>query len=447
MSSCDPTPDVFVLAPSGGSWTAPVSARSSMITPASVLNSRQKLDFWTGMGFFRDPWITAPASTTARDGLGPLFNADSCISCHGGGGRGKSVLSVPNSPSTILRVGVRDSEGQINPHPIFGDQLQSRATYGKTAASARVRGLGYFPGEAQIRTAVQHRTVVFDNNDEIQLTYPVFSVGGADESLLISSRIAPPLFGLGLLEAIVEDDLAKLEDASDANDDGISGRLRRFDDGSIGRFGWKASHPSVASQTAAAFQQDIGISNPLLSLQNCSPKQSQCQRQSHGNDAKEGVEIPKLLFDKVVFFTAHIAPPSSGKTPLLQQGQRLFTSAQCASCHQPSHTVAIVNEAGVNNDETIWPYTDLLLHDMGPALADTLPENGVAASEWRTPPLWGLGKNLDFNRHVGLLHDGRARTIDEAIVWHGGEASASRDFYLTLSAEERAAMTAFIRAL
>jgi len=437
------------LAPPGGSWTARPSVRPTLIAPSSVLDSRQKLDFWTGLGFFRDPWVTAPASTTARDGLGPLFNAQSCIACHASGGRGKSLLENPDSVSTILKLGQRIDDA-IAAHPQLGRQLQTRAIYPHAVAE---RSLGaYFPGEGSLGVYADPAEITFGDGTTLTLLEPNYDVAADDSSnLLTSVRIAPALVGLGLLEAIPVEALAALEDPTDADGDGVSGRIHwrgNGDSRAAGRFGWKALHPTVAEQTSAAFAEDIGISNPLYPMQNCTDRQVACKAQQNGNDPDAGVEIVQPIFDRVVFFATHIAPPpAADMTPQIAQGRRLFDRAGCADCHTPSHTIDVVNAEGGQQAEAIWPYTDLLVHDIGDGLADSLPEGDVSGREWRTPPLWGLGRSLAINDETGLLHDGRARSVAEAVAWHGGEGVSSRDIFLEFDADERAALTAFVLAL
>lgn len=436
----------------GGSWTAPSAARPSLIVPASTLNSRQKLDFWTGFGFFRDPWVVAPASTTARDGLGPLFNAQSCIACHAGGGRGRSLINNPESVSTILRLGVVSGEGEVTPHPKFGSQLQTRATFPINDGSSRRKNGAYYPGEAQIRHTIEKKDVQFKDGTILSLQKLRFELTtlGSDPKLptMISARIAPSLIGLALLETIPVQSLRALEDPDDQDRNGISGRIHWTKGAVAGRFGWKAGQSSVVGQTATAFAQDLGISNPVVENENCTDLQQRCLAQRDGADPTEGVEITAALFDLVVFFTAHIAPPPAAPSgPEIDDGRGAFTRVGCGNCHTPSHEVLMTGESGAEQVESIWPYTDLLLHDMGRDLADALPEGDAGGSEWRTPPLWGLGRSLKISNETGLLHDGRAQNVAEAIAWHDGEGRQSRDLFLNLKEEERTSLVAFVLAL
>ena len=410
----------------GASWTRTRQPPNSLIAPAQHLNADAQLAFYSGFSFFRSPWVAAPASTTARDGLGPLFNSHSCEGCHRNGGRGKSLLDDPHSLATVVRISVRDgNDGHPKPHPRYGHQLQTQATYAE-GAEAKI-AMQSIPVETSLRKPLLR---VETRQAERQTDW------------LLSARVAPPLIGLGLLESIPADRLLAYADAEDRDGDGISGRPHWRPSASgprLGRFGWKALHASVAAQTGAAFRDDIGITNPLFPSSVCGALQADCQRQPDGNDAEEGVEIPAKLFDLVVHFVAHIPPPKAGPlTDAVRQGRRTFERIGCGGCHVPSHDT----EAG-----RIWPYTDLLLHDLGEELADHRPEGDATGREWRTPPLWGMGTMAKVAGHRTLLHDGRARNADEAIRWHGGEAAEAQRRYRLLTAERRKDLLAFLNAI
>ena len=383
-----------------------------------------RLAFHTGFSFFRSPWVAAPASTTARDGLGPLFNAHACAACHPNGGRGVSVLDDPDAPGAVVRVSVVDSDGVPRPHPRYGGELQTRATFAGGAEAAVYASATILPENL--------RAARFD----------VRLAGGEQDvppsALRYSIRVAPPLLGLGLLEAISEASLLAGADAEDADGDSISGRPHRLPSGRLGRFGWKALRATVAEQTAAAFSEDIGITSTRFPHSTCTPRQTECRRQPHGADAPENVEIPTRLFDYVAHFVAHIPPPAAGRlTARVRRGRRTFATIGCAQCHTPSHRTP----AGI-----IWPYTDLLLHDMGEGLADDRPEGAANGREWRTAPLWGIGARVGGAGRT-LLHDGRARDVDEAIRWHGGEAAHARRAYQRLSEAQRRELLAFLNAI
>lgn len=428
------TGDEARLPDPGGTWTRPRQPGPTYIAPAWHLDTDQQLAFYTGLSFFRSPWVAAPSSTTARDGLGPLFNSHSCEGCHRNGGRGRSLLDDPHSLATVVRISLAGEDGKLAPHPRYGSQLQVKSTYRQggeaslamTAASRP--GSGIPPDERSLRNPRLYITPYHEEEDPDQW--------------LSSPRVAPALLGMGLLEAIPEAHLLAAADPDDANGDGISGRPHWRMVGSVralGRFGWKALHPSVAAQTGAALRDDIGITNPEFSESGCTVRQPECRAAPDGNDPDEGVEIPRHLFDYLVHFVAHLPPPKGGKlTDRVRRGRAAFASAGCADCHTPHFDTAYGR---------IWPYSDLLLHDMGAGLADHRPEGDANGFEWRTPPLWGIGTAKKVSGHTTLLHDGRARNVREAILWHGGEAAHARAAFRHLGAEAQADLTAFVNAL
>lgn len=417
----------------GGDWTRPRQPGPTYIAPAWHLDPQAQLDFYTGMSFFRSPWVAAPASTTARDGLGPLFNSHSCEGCHKNGGRGRSLLDDPHSLATVVRIGVLTEEGKLGPHPRYGYQLQVRATFRREGEAVLameeipVEGPGAAPDDPVLRTS----RLLIDPRDEEE----------DPGDWRVSARVAPALLGMGLLEAIAEADLLAGADPEDENRDGVSGRPHWRGEGAsrvIGRFGWKALHPTVSAQTGAAFRDDIGITNPEFPQSPCMPLQGACLAAPDG--ATEGeVEIPQLLFDYVVHFVSHMPPPRAGKLgDRVRRGREYFADAGCGACHRAHFDT---------HHGRIWPYTDLLLHDMGEGLADHRPEGDAKGREWRTAPLWGIGTARKVSGHTTLLHDGRARDVREAILWHDGEAASSRRAFQELTPEGRVDLLAFVNAL
>ena len=414
----------------GGTWTRPRQPGATYIAPAWHLDADAKLDFYTGMSFFRLPWVRAPSSTTARDGLGPLFNAHSCESCHKNGGRGKSLLDDADSAAVVARISV-DQNGNLEPHPRYGGQLQRKSTFRQggmgegTLLMDTVDVAG--PGKATLRSP------------RIRIT-----LHGDDEPTAhwrVSARVAPALLGLGLLEAIPQADVLATADIDDADGDGVSGRPHWRGAGearALGRFGWKALHATVASQTGAAFRDDIGITNPEFPTEACTEHQTTCALLPTGAGPND-VEIPARLFRYVVHFVSNMPPPRAGQLDeRVQRGRSLFAGAGCANCHRPHFDTP---------HGRIWPYTDLLLHDMGPGLADHRPEGDASGSEWRTPPLWGTGTQKKVSGHTTLLHDGRARNVREAILWHDGEGARARSRFLAATAAEQQDLIAFVLAI
>jgi CxxC motif-containing protein (DUF1111 family) len=267
---------------------------------------------------------------------------------------------------------------------------------------------------------------------------------------LFSARIAPPVIGLGLLEAIPEADLLAHADPEDADGDGISGRAnrvwdRRNDTTAMGRFGWKAGQPSLRQQNAEAFANDMGLTSHLVPTDSCSPAQHDCLAMPNGGDA----EVSDSILDNVTFYTRNLAVPARRNVDDKQvlAGKSLFFQANCQGCHVAVFTTGAEAAEPELANQTIRPYTDLLLHDMGPGLADGRPEFLANGQEWRTPPLWGIGLTEAVNGHTQFLHDGRARNLMEAILWHEGEAAQSRDAVLAFDASQRAALLAFLNSL
>ena len=278
--------------------------------------------------------------------------------------------------------------------------------------------------------------------------------GPLDPTLRVSPRLAPSLPGAGLLEAIPEAALLARADPDDRDGDGISGRpnlVRDVRSGAtvMGRFGWKALQPTVRQQVASALRNDIGITSDLYAEQPCSQAQEACLRAPSGGDLPSGNEISAFLLDALVRFTATlaVATRAHASQPRVREGRDVFDRIGCAGCHTPSFvtdTASAVREAG---GQRVWPYSDLLLHDMGRDLGDDVPEAAASGSEWRTAPLWGLGSAARDATRTSLLHDGRARSVTEAILWHGGEARRSRDAFVALPRAQREALAAFLESL
>jgi CxxC motif-containing protein (DUF1111 family) len=277
------------------------------------------------------------------------------------------------------------------------------------------------------------------------------------EDTMTSLRIANPMIGLGLLEAIHPADILAKADPDDADGDGISGRpslVRHPETGEImlGRFGWKATSPTVRIQSAEAFAGDIGISTPVVTdaFGECSIRQQECRTMPTGVQKQLGaVEAPDPVLDLVAFYSRNLAVPARRDVddPQVLHGKRLFYEAGCAACHTPKFVTSREASDEPLAFQLIWPYTDMLLHDMGEGLADGRPVGTASGREWRTAPLWGIGLTDTVNGHMQLLHDGRARGVLEAILWHGGEAKAARDRVVRMSPAEREALVRFVESL
>lgn len=422
-----------------------------------------EMNFRIGNSVFRRLWVSSPSSTKASDGLGPLYNARGCQNCHLKDGRGRPpaanwpddtavsfLLKLAIPPETDEQKALlRERKANFIGDPVYGKQLQNVAIQGHAA-------------EGQPHITYSDIKVELAGGEAVTLRRPKYSVtnlgyGPMHPEVRLSPRVAPQMIGVGLIEAIPEADIRAGADPDDANGDGISGRVNEVwslteSRVTLGRFGWKAGVASVRDQTGIAAAHDIGLSNPLVAAPSgdCTSAQQVCLDAPHGNsDHTGGVELGGELFDLVVFYSENLAVPArrDPKDATVLKGKGLFHQVGCAACHRPSFKTGEHAEQPHLANQTIWPYSDFLIHDMGEGLADGWPEGDASGREWRTAPLWGIGLTETVVGHTLLLHDGRARNVEEAILWHGGEAQAARDGYAALSPEERAALLKFVNSL
>jgi CxxC motif-containing protein (DUF1111 family) len=359
-----------------------------------------------------------------------LLNAQACSSCHLLDGRGDA--DGPE-PGLLFRLHAAD--------PAYGGQIQDRSILG-------------VPPEAAVRTIYTEETGTYADGSAYRLRRPVHELedlayGEVSVDTDIAPRLAPPVFGAGLLEAIPEADLLDVADPEDEDEDGVSGRPNRVENLAtgevvVGRFGWKANVATVEDQVASAFIADIGITSPMFPDENCTEVQVECAGALSGGSP----EISQEIFDQVVFYNRTLAVPARRdlEDPDVEAGARLFEQTGCVSCHQPRHETGVTDIEALSG-QVIYPFTDLLLHDMGPDLDDGRPDGEASGAEWRTPPLWGIGLTETVNGHLNFLHDGRARSLEEAILWHGGEAEGARNAFMALSAEQRSQLMAFLGSL
>ncbi|WP_374608627.1 di-heme oxidoreductase family protein [Diaphorobacter nitroreducens] len=453
-ASGQPSPDDVRT---GGDTTVFATGKNAFSFPAANLSDEERTRFVIGNSFFKRNWVEAPASTTARDGLGPHFIARSCGGCHAMDGRGEppqihNRLNTTQPVHLLMRLsvpGTPDPRVGVVPEPTYGDQFNNAAITGVRPE-----------GEVVIRETPVHGK--FADGTRYTLRRPGYSFrklgyGPLHPQVMVSPRIAPQMIGLGLLEAIPESEILANAKAQAAQPGPIKGMPNRVFDGisgkvMIGRFGWKANAPTIGHQTAGAFLGDIGITSPVFKVEVCTAVQKDCLAAPRGNQGT-APEIDDKTLKQVTFYSATIAPPArrNARDAQVMAGQKLFARAQCATCHRPSYVTGdgpfprLTSKA--LSGQTIHPYTDLLLHDMGEGLADGRPDFLASGHQWRTPPLWGIGLIRDVNGHQRLLHDGRANGVLEAVLWHGGEAQASRDAVLRFSAAERAALVKFVESL
>lgn len=435
----------------GGDTTVFATGRNAFSFPLATLDDAERARFAVGNSFFRRNWVEAPASTTARDGLGPHFIARSCGGCHVQDGRGAPPARGEAPVALLLRLSVPGvgAHGGVVPEPTYGDQLNNNAIQG-------VRP------EGRVRVTTRALRGRFADGTPYVLQQPIYRIdrlayGQLARGTLVSPRIAPQLAGVGLLEAIPEAEILANAAAQAAAPGPVKGRVNHVRDDflqaqRIGRFGWKANVATLAHQTAGAFAGDIGITSEQHPQEACMPAQRDCLAAPHGG--RDGApEIDARTLGDVVFYQATLAPAArrGADDAETKRGQALFEQAQCSACHRPSYVTGASPLPALASErlagQRIWPYTDLLLHDMGEALADGRPDFEANGRQWKTPPLWGIGLIHDVNGHRRLLHDGRADGVLEAVLWHGGEAEASKQVVLQMKKAERDALVRFVESL
>lgn len=449
VSAADETNTVASLPPLavgdrlGGDAGRPAFGQTAFALPAPNLDARQLRDFAFGNRLFNTNWVIAGSSTTSFDGLGPLFNRVSCSACHVRDGRGRPPEPGEPMESMLVRISVpgHDPHGGPLHHEVYGDQIQDRAIPGHKP-------------EARVMLTWEEAGGTYADGEEYSLRRPLISFGDPaygpiGKKLLTSPRVAQGMVGLGLLEAVPDAALIGMADPDDADGDGISGRVNRVWDGArqasaVGRFGWKANQPSIRQQVAGAAAGDIGITTTVAPANACTNRQKACLEAPSGGTP----EMSDEFLTKLVLYSRTLAVPNRRGVDddQIQRGGALFAASGCTLCHRPTLQTGAHELAPVAN-QTIHPFTDLLLHDMGEGLADGRPDFEASGTEWRTSPLWGLGLIPDVNGHELLLHDGRARGPAEAILWHGGEAEQAREAFRRMSREDREALIAFLRSL
>lgn len=428
---------------SGGQTTVASTSRDAFAKPAANLPTRQLRDFTFGNKMFNTNWVTAPASVTTLDGLGPTFNRVSCSSCHFKDGRGRPPLSAEEPMSSMLiRLSVpgKAEDGGPMPHPAYGGQLNDRAILG-------------VPAEGRATVTYEEISGKYADGTPYTLSKPRYqfqdlAFGELGAEAMFSPRVAPAVFGVGLLEAIDAEVLKGWADPEDKDGDGISGRINHVPgpDGktTVGRFGWKANVATLRQQDAGAALGDMGITTSLNPGQNCPDAQEACKAAPTGGEP----EMSDRQLDKMTFYMHTLAVPARRDVadPIVMKGAAIFEDAGCVSCHKPQVKTE-AHEIKATAHQEIQPFTDLLLHDMGEALADGRPDYKAGGQEWRTPPLWGIGLVKTVNKHTRFLHDGRARNLEEAVLWHGGEGEKAKEYFRTLPKDERAALIAFLESL
>ena len=452
-------PEPFEAKPAGAATVRARTNAEAFSDSSGNMSFERQSDFKLGNGLFTKTWVPAPSSTRASDGLGPLYNASGCQNCHLKDGRGHTPEAGSDSRvSMFLRLSIpggsapAEIEGYLAtlPEPAYGGQLQDLASAGH-------------PAEGQMQVTYAELPVTLTDGTVVGLRQPSYVVtnlgyGPLDPAVMLSPRVAPQMIGLGLLEAIPAADILAHADPDDTNGDGISGRAQivmsaEYGVPMLGRFGLKGGAPTVKEQSAGAFSGDMGLSTPLHpdAWGDCTVVQSDCLTAPDGQEPgiRDGLEVDGQSLDLVTFYARNLGVPERRNLadPAVLHGKQVFYDTGCPSCHMPKFVTNRLKDQPEQSFQLIWPYTDLLLHDMGPGLADNRPEARASGSEWKTPPLWGIGLTRQVSGHSEFLHDGRARSLLEAILWHGGEAQAARDRVVGLPTADRDALIAFLGSL
>lgn len=417
--------------------------REAFAQPLAGMDDEAQLErFFRGRGLFRQAWVIAPSRDEAVDGLGPLYNRITCIACHPKNGRGQAPVNEHSPMRTMLvRLSLpgRDAHGGPQPHPAYGDQLNEL-------------GIPGVRGEGRAHILWQETTIALSGGESVNLRRPQLKFSelayGPLGDIRTSARVGTPVFGLGLLEAVSADTLQRMAD--ERKPDGVRGRVNQV--WSVerqrlepGRFGLKANQPNLNQQIASALHGDLGITSPLYPQENCAPQQVACKQALSGGQP----EADAMQLGELEFYMAHVAPPPrrDRDTPQVKRGEQLFAETGCSLCHRPTLETGMHPQYKALSQRRIEPYTDLLLHDMGEGLADGREDFLATGREWRTPPLWGLGLIEQINPGAGYLHDGRARSLTEAVLWHGGEAAMARQRFVALPWDDRRTLLGFLKSL
>lgn len=437
-----PSPGADTQELAGGQLTISDASANAFIQAAPILSAIDLAQFEAGRQIFDQSWVAAPAFTTDNDGLGPLFNAKACGHCHFKNGRGRPPI-LPNELGHgllfHLSTGTNSQGFPIADHN-YGDQLQDQA-------------LHTVQREATFEVQYQPIHGIYPDGNRFQLRRPIYTMTNLTQGVLQathpSPRVANQLVGLGLLDAVAESTLLEIVKQQIEQNTTISGQPNYVwneatQQMEIGKFGWKATHPNLEQQIAASFAQNMGITSSLYPEENCPPS-APCELIPNGGSP----ELSAAQLADIVAFVSQSGVPAQrdAEDPEVSEGRLLFERINCSSCHRPSLRTGMHPSNSLLADQQIHPYTDLLLHDMGDGLADQSPAYRANGREWRTPPLWGIGLIGIVNGHTKLLHDGRARSLEEAILWHGGEALDSKDAFMQLSAAERGSIITFLKSL
>ena len=425
-----------------------IAPNAVYMQPVQGLSHEQLQKFKAGEKQFRAPWVVFPL-LGGEWGLGPTFLANSCVGCHLQGGRGRTNDAGDAVVfQQLLRLSLpgEGADGGPKPHPHYGDQLQVFAVNVGLKENLK-------PAEAELIIEWIPEVVTLGDGSKVELRKPKIRIekpnfGEIGSEVMTSLRNTQAVYGMGYLEAVSEADILAIAKAQQAQ--GLNGRPNYVRDDinkrvSLGRFGWKANQPSIKQQIAAAFHGDMGVTSSLYIEENCPEIQKACRAMPPGNKP----ELLDYAWDELTFWSVAVDAPAPRNTDsdIFKRGKDLFEKAQCHSCHLPELKTSTYPLMPHIANKTFSAYTDMLLHDMGEYLADGRPDFKAGPRDWRTAPLWGLGVSAQVNGSTNLLHDGRARNVLEAILWHGGEAKKSRDAFSGFSKEEREALITFVNSI
>lgn len=440
---------------SGGTMTVYTATSYAFSLPASNLTDDEEEMHTDGDTHFETEFVNHDDRNAAdQNGVGPVFNNNSCVGCHIRDGRGKPETGTSHN-TMLFKISQIENGNSVNPTtgapypiPYYGTQLGDSAVY------------GYSP-EGKVSISYTTSSYTFSDGEVVEMRTPVYTFQDlydssnwpSSDNLMYSPRVAPPVFGRGLIEAIPDADIAALADENDENGDGISGKVQWVTDPETsetraGRFALKGENPTIRAQHAGAYLQDMGVTSSIFSTESC--MEAGTQPQCAGDSVTTEPEISDESFDLVVFYVQTLGVPARRNMDKsgVGEGKATFNTIGCSSCHV-ARFVTSSSESYIRpvRNQTIYPYSDFLLHDMGDGLADNRPVFNASGSEWKTPPLWGLGLTGTVSGHTMLLHDGRAQSITEDILWHGGEAESAKTAFTSLSKTDRDNLLAFLRSL
>lgn len=453
-------PENFEQLP-GGAGTIKKRVNQDIFSFSSAnLSFEQESEFKLGNALFRKLWVSSPSSTEASDGLGPLFNARGCQNCHLKDGRGHTPSgNGDDAVSMFLRLSVPPHSDADKQALAAGAKVIAEPTYGGQLQDFAVQGV---KPEGKMAISYADEPVTLGDGTVVTLRRPTYSVtdlayGPMADDVMLSPRVSPQMIGLGLLEQVAQEDILAKADPEDRDGDGISGKPNMVLDPvsgqrMLGRFGWKAGAASIRAQSADAFAGDIGIATPLVMKPHgdCTAAEAECLAAPTGEQGRLGTsEAPDPVLDLVTFYSQNLGVPQRRNVgdPQVLRGKQAFYEANCTPCHTPKYVTSRRAPTEAHKFQLIWPYTDLLLHDLGEGLADYRPEADADGYEWKTPPLWGIGLTETVSGHTEFLHDGRARNLTEAILWHGGEAQKSRDAFAKMPKSQRDDLLVFLESL